>query len=341
MSATSSYGQHNPSAPSDVRAEFRALISECGVYELSSRAKIRLTGSDCVRWLNGMVTNNIRDLAPDHGVYAFLLNPQGHIQADIYAYHRGESLLLDAGQSQLKKLLEIFDHYIIMDDVEVADVSQELASFGITGPMSPAVLASAGIEAPVLQPLQSADLSWNGTDLTVIRSDNPLLDSYELWLAPSQAGPLRQALVKAGASPVGSNALELLRIASGIPLLGTDIRERDLPQETEQARALNFHKGCYIGQEIVERIRSRGAVHRKFTGFLIDGPLPRPGVTIQADDKNIGEITSVASLPLANGERKFALGYLRREAATPGKEFQAGGSKVIVTNLPFVEALEQ
>ena len=108
MSATSSYGQQNPSAPSDVRAEFRALISECGVYELSSRAKVKLTGSDRVRWLNGMVTNNIRDLASGHGVYAFLLNPQGHIQADIYAYHRRESLLLDADKTQLNKLLEIF-----------------------------------------------------------------------------------------------------------------------------------------------------------------------------------------------------------------------------------------
>ena len=104
----------------DVRAEFQALVAAAGVYELSARAKVSLTGSDRVRWLNGMVTNNIRDLAPGHGVYAFLLNPQGHILGDLYAYNRGESLLVDTDRSQLEKILAVFDKYIIMDDVEVA-----------------------------------------------------------------------------------------------------------------------------------------------------------------------------------------------------------------------------
>ena len=98
--------------------------------------QVSLTGSDRVRWLNGMVTNNIRDLAPGHGVYAFLLNPQGHILGDLYAYNRGESLLVDTDQSQLEKILAVFDKYIIMDDVEVADISDRQASFGIAGPKS-------------------------------------------------------------------------------------------------------------------------------------------------------------------------------------------------------------
>ena len=110
-SATADFG--------DVRSEFQALVAAAGVYELSARAKVSLTGSDRVRWLNGMVTNNIRDLAPGQGVYAFLLNPQGHILGDLYAYNRGESLLVDTDQSQLEKILAVFDKYIIMDDVEV------------------------------------------------------------------------------------------------------------------------------------------------------------------------------------------------------------------------------
>src|ERR1700730_8269796 len=101
----------------DPQAEFTALRSGCGVYDLGFRAKISLTGGDRVRWLNGMVTNNIRDLAMNHGVYAFLLNPQGRILGDLYAYHRGGSIWLDTDQSQLEKLLAIFDKYIIMDDV--------------------------------------------------------------------------------------------------------------------------------------------------------------------------------------------------------------------------------
>jgi aminomethyltransferase len=129
----------------------------------------------------------------------------------------------------------------------------------------------------------------------------------------------------------------MLRVAAGIPRYGQDIRERDLPQETEQQRAVHFSKGCYIGQEIVERIRSRGNVHRKFTGFEVQGALPSLGTKIQSDGRDIGEITSVASLPLAGGERPVALGYIRREIATPGKQFQVGNTQLSVAALPFPE----
>ena len=159
--------------------------------------------------------------------------------------------------------------------------------------------------------------------------------SYEIWLAPENAKQVWEALVNTGAKPVGTTALDLYRVALGIPKYGQDIRERDLPQETEQTGALHFSKGCYIGQEIVERIRSRGNVRRKFTGFLIDGPLPAAGTKIQSAGKDVGEITSSASLPGAAGERAVALGYLRREAAMPDKELQAGNARATVTQLPF------
>src|SRR6476469_7246278 len=126
----------------DTRSEFRALVEAAGVYELGARAKVSLTGSDRVRCLNGMVTNNIRDLAPGHGAYAFLLNPQGHILGDLYAYNRGESLLIDTDRSQLEKILAVFDKYIIMDDVEVA--GEKLAAIGITGTKSQETLQAAG-----------------------------------------------------------------------------------------------------------------------------------------------------------------------------------------------------
>ena len=126
------------------------------------------------------------------------------------------------------------------------------------------------------------------------------------------------------------------RIAAGIPRYGHDIRERDLPQETEQHQALDFSKGCYVGQEIVERIRSRGQVHRKFTGFLLQEAAAAPGTKLQADGKDVGELTSVASLPQTNGARKtIALGYVRREIGKAGKVLQAGSTAVTVTELPF------
>src|ERR1700680_4044077 len=135
-----------------VRTEFGALLSGCGIYDLSARAKIALTGGDRVRWLNGMVTNNNRDLAVGRGVYAFLLNPQGRILGDLYAYNRGNSITVDADQAQSEKLLATFDHYIIMDDVEVSKIS-ELTAIGIAGPKARQALHAAGFEIPELEPL--------------------------------------------------------------------------------------------------------------------------------------------------------------------------------------------
>jgi folate-binding protein YgfZ len=343
MTSTAIHG--NPVFPAadfgSVRAEFEALASRCGVYDLSARAKIALTGGDRVRWLNGMVTNNIRDLMPGRGVYAFLLNPQGHILGDLYAYNRGDSLMMDTDQSQSEKLLSTFDHYIIMDDVEVANLSDKLTAVGIAGPKAGEVLRAAGFEIPHLEPLEFADVTGQSGPASLVRGDNASVESYELWLAPEQVTPLRNALIRAGAIPAGASALELLRVAAGTPRYGQDIRERDLPQETGQQRALHFSKGCYIGQEIVERIRSRGNVHRKFTGFRVQGALPAVGTKIQADGREVGEITSVASLPLAEGEHSIALGYIRREIATPDREFQVEGSRLSVAALPFSEIIQR
>jgi folate-binding protein YgfZ len=317
----------------DVALEFRALLTGCGVYDLRGRVRIVLSGSDRVRWLNGMTTNNVRDLAAGHGVYAFVLNPQGHIQGDLFAFQRGEHILVDIDGELREKILAHFDHYIIADDVEVADVSSKVAAIGLRGPQSLEVLNRAGIVPPELQPLELADLVWNGLGITLLRGEDAA-SSWQIWTGAENFAKLWEALVTAGARPAGSEALELFRIAKGIPRYGVDIRERDLPQETRQDRALHFAKGCYIGQEIVERIRSRGAVHRVFSGFFVEGPLAAPGAKIQADGKDVGEITSAASLPLADGPRSVALGYIRREALT-GKNLSAGNARVTVSEVPF------
>jgi folate-binding protein YgfZ len=324
----------------NVTDEFAALRSTCGIYILEGRSRIQLTGNDRVRWLNGMITNNVRDLAIGHGVDAFLLNPQGHILGDLTAYNRGESLLVETEQAQVEKILATFDHYIIMDDVEVANISEKLATIGLTGPNAESVLKAAGVEVSQLNPLQIADLSWQQITVNIIRGESASYPSYELWVAPDRAAPLREALQGAGASSVGRDALELYRIALGVPRYGQDIRERDLPQETEQQRALNFNKGCYVGQEIVERIRSRGSVHRKFTGFKLAGAVPVPGTKIQMQVKDVGEITSSAVIPAPNGDQAVALGYIRREIGIPGKEVEIASSTAVVTELPFHDLLK-
>ncbi len=333
-------GATTPARFGDPQAESAALRSRCGVHDLGFRAKISLTGGDRVRWLNGMVTNNIRDLAVGQGVYAFLLNPQGHILGDLYAYNRGESIAVDTDSGQAEKILATFDHYIIMDDVEVTNLSEQLTALGIAGPKSRDVLAAAGFTIPEMRALQMQSVMWHGIDCTLVRGEDAEHLSYEIWLAPDSVRQLWNALLAAGAAPVGSEALELHRIVSGIPRYGVDIRERDLPQETEQARALNFNKGCYVGQEIVERIRSRGAVHRKFTGFLAEGTEPVvTGTKIVAGEKEVGEITSAASLQLIGGNKIVALGYIRREAGVPGREVTIGTVKATVVQLPVTDSL--
>ena len=317
----------------DPAAEFEQLRGGVGLYDLAWRGKIVLTGGDRVRWMNGMVTNNIKDLPPGAGNYNFLLNAQGRIQADLYVYNRGEYLLADSDRAQVPRLLEIFDKYIIADDVEVADASDKLTGIAVQGPQAREVLTSAGLPCADPQPLQVVDATWQGFGVSITRMASEVAETFEIWLAPANAQAAWKALSAAGANPVGTEAVEMFRVAAGIPRYGLDIRERDLPQETEQNQALNYRKGCYIGQEIVERIHSRGAVHRKFTGFVVEGAQPQPGTKIVAGEKEIGEITS--ALPV--GRQVLALGYIRREAATPGAEVQVNGSRARVATLPFKE----
>ena len=314
----------------EIRKEFQALTSGCGVFKLD-RAHIALTGADRVRWLNGMVTNNIRDLAVGQGIYAFLLNPQGKIQADLYAFNRGESIVVETESKQVETILQIFDRYIIMDEVEVENLAGQVAVFGVVGPKSAEIVSE---HAKEMQPLQVAKTQWNGFEFTVIRGDNPCVPNYEIWAEPQDAQQLWNALLER-APEIHEQTLEIFRLACGIPKFGVDIRQKDLPQETGQERALNFNKGCYVGQEIVERIRSRGAVHRMFTGFEVEGAIPSPGFRIQHEGKDMAELTSVAALPTAEGVRTVALGYGRRELMAPDQEYVTGETKVRVAALPF------
>ena len=323
--------ERDASAPSDSRLEMSALLAGCGVYKLD-RALISLTGRDRVRWLNGMVSNNVRDLAVGHGVYAYVLNAQGQIQGDLYIFNRGESLLLQIERAQVETLLPLLRRYIIMDKVEVEDLSEKLALVGLAGPKSAEVLGALGLGTD-LTPLQFTEKQWNGPQVTLVRGDNPCVPNHELWIAREHIESLLNALLAASAQEINEDALETLRILCGIPQIGKDIRERTLPQETGQDRALSFTKGCYIGQEIVERIRARGSVHRAFVGFEVEGPAPSAGTKVQYEGTDVGEITSIASAPLK--QKRLAIGYMRKDAMLPERTFAAGEATVRAVSLPF------
>jgi len=322
---------------SALQPEFEALISGCGICVLEE-AHISLAGRDRERWLNGMITNNVRDLQPGHGVYAFVLNPQGHIQGDLYVFQQGERFVVETERPQLDTLIALFRRYIIMDQVELEDWTDKFTTIGVVGPKARETLARISWNTE-LDPLEFGQLSWDGGEVRVVHGDNASVPSYRLWVRQDQVDNIWQALERAGGLRVHSDALEALRVASGIPKFGQDIRNRDLPQETGQQRALNFNKGCYIGQEIVERIRSRGAVHRTFIGFELEGASPAAGTKILNDGKEVGEITSIVSIPTAAGEQTIAVGYLRKEFAAGDKEVTAATSRVKPRGLPFSEFL--
>ena len=328
-------GVETASVFNDVEREFRELSSGGAVYDLGWRAKLAITGEDRIRWLNGMVTNNIKDLPADHGNYNFVLNPQGRILGDLYAYNRGDFILVDTERSQVESLLKLFVHYIIMDDVEVSDKSNTLTAIGVQGRRAAEVLARMGIVEHDLKPMEVVDVSWNGIVITLGRMASTDFKTYEIWVSSPNVAQLWTALIAAGAVPVGTEALEKFRVMIGFPKYGTDIRDRDLPQETEQTHALNFTKGCYVGQEIVERIRSRGNVHKTFHGFLLEGDLPSRGAKLEADGKEVGEITSVNRLPTNDGDRSVALGYIRREALERGAKIVYSGGEAKPVEVPF------
>ncbi|HSE47775.1 MAG TPA: glycine cleavage T C-terminal barrel domain-containing protein, partial [Terriglobales bacterium] len=213
----------------------------------------------------------------------------------------------------------------------VHDAKSELSAVGVAGPQAPEVLKRLGLIIPS-ETLAICDQPWQGEDVSTIRMDARAA-AFEIWLSPAQAPASWKSALAAGATPVGFETRELARVAAGIPRFGVDIREKDLPQETAQDRALNFNKGCYLGQEIVERIHARGAVHRSLTGFEIEQGAPAPGVKVTAAGREVGQLTSVAQLP--NGRRTLALGYLRREAAKPGTEVEIEGARAKVSTLPF------
>lgn len=326
-----------PARFSDIASEFRTLTTACGIYDLGWRAKVKVTGSHRHRWFNGMVTNNIKDLPVSHGNYSFLLNPQGRIQGDLYTYNRGDHLLIDTDYSQLEGMLKLLRRYIIMDDVQLTDVSEKISAIGVQGPKSREMLQQADITVPELDHMQVADLACNSVQVSLIRTADNDVERYELWAPIENIAKLWDTLIQVGATPVGAEALEQFRVLTGVPRYGVDIRERDLPQETEQSHALNFTKGCYIGQEIVERIRSRGSVHRSLRGFSFAGEVPAPGVKLQADGKEVGEITSVARVPTVNGgsERVLGLGYIRKEALEGGAKIQYAGGEAQPETIPF------
>jgi folate-binding protein YgfZ len=320
----------------DLAAQLSALLTGVAVAQLTDRAFLRISGSDAQRWLNGMVTNDIQALEPGDGKYNFLLNAQGRILGDCIIY-RDETVekpefFLQTDKTQVDTIHQHLDKFIIMDDVELADISESHQVIVLAGPLAEPLLRQVALAIPKsnLRLLESTH---------VMHGRAPLVPRIEIWSDPANSSELIDHLTAATATPVSVEALEYLRILEGTPRYGIDIRNtptaHDLPQETAQTRALHFSKGCYLGQEIVERIRSRGNVHRTFSGFELHGMLPAPRTALTAEGKSVGELTSVASIPISDHPVQLALGYVRREALDRKLPLEYPGGTATPIALPF------
>jgi aminomethyltransferase len=276
----------------------------------------------------------VRDLAPGEGNYNFLLNAQGRIQGDCTIFRDPNAdpveYLIETDVAQIPAIQPLLEHFIIMDDVELSTVS-DLSGIFVAGPLAPSVVMGLGTANEKAAPCSSApgapqSLSlkqtlYGGAPVQLIQAHGPLVPRFEIWSDPGTIASMQDELQNAHVRTATSTDIEALRILEGTPKYGIDIRHTDLPQETGQTRALHFNKGCYLGQEIVERIRSRGKVHRTFMSFSINGEQPQVPAKLELDGKAAGELTSAVDF---HGNR-YALGYVRREFLVPGAQFTYPG----------------
>jgi folate-binding protein YgfZ len=325
-------------------AETEALLFGAALHDLGWLRRVAVRGEDSFRWLSGMVTNEVETLPAQGGAYNFLLNAQGRIQGDAYVWRDGDALEIEVTAAQFETLLAHLDRFIIMDDVELAPIHGQSA-LGLTGPRAETVLKQAGLSAPG-DLLSHAGGSIAGIPVRIYRGYGTIVPHYALWAEAGQIPALWKALREAGGAPVGSSSLETLRMIEGIPAYGVDIESRDLPQETSQLRAIHFSKGCYLGQEIVERIRSRGQVHRHLRALELfpegNAGIPASGTELRrkgetTDAKPAGALTSIAALQLAGARRIFAIAMIRAEAETGSQPlvFPSGTARILNTPPQF------
>jgi aminomethyltransferase len=348
-------------------AETAAALDSAVVHDLGWQQRVAVTGEDRMRWLNGMVTNNVAGLsaqAPDTpiagtGNYNFILNAQGRIQGDCRLWRMQcdgqDQLELELAANQFARLMAHLEHFIIMDDVELTPLAGWTA-LGLTGPKAATVLQSATVlpsagpnpsdsaaippgtaqlahlrATPASPTPGSATPASQAIRVLIRRQIGRQANHFALWCRDQDASAAWLALQSAGATAIGAETIERLRIIEGIPAFGVDFADSTLPQEAGIDEALHFTKGCYLGQEIVERIRSRGQVHRQLRAlelFPAQQP-PTPGQELSgADQKPAGKLTSVTHIQRNGATRWFALAMLRTTAAVGEWTYPGGKAQM-------------
>jgi aminomethyltransferase len=332
------HGALVPSLFTDPVAEHQAVREASGLLDFSFRGKFVMKGRDHAKFLHRMVSNDIKRLAPGKGTYATLLTPQGHILVDMRLYCAEDRFFVDTDADLRHKALGGLKRYVIADQVEFEPL--ELYALSFQGPRSrPLLEKTLHISLPAMQEFDHFATNYAGFPVRVVCASSTGEEGYEVWTGakglPAIWGAACGQAPTYGMLPCGTRALETLRIEAGIPRYGQELGEDTIPNEAGLWNALSFDKGCYVGQEIVERARSRGHVNWKLMGLVVESETP-PAASekLTRDGKEIGEITSSCVSPTLG--KTIALAYLRREVSEPGTKLAfPSGALAEVAALPF------
>jgi folate-binding protein YgfZ len=343
------HGVALPDVFSAFAEEYRAAREAVAIFDTNWHTIVELTGPDRVRYLNAIVSNDVKTLSEGRGTLALLLNPQGHILAELEIYALQEKLLVLSHASVRERTVTTLDKFIIMDDVTLRDVTEQFGSFAVEGPRSGTVIAEAcGLALEGFSEHAIAEVKIDGVACHLIRHSHFGLSGAEIIAPREHLGllwkNLRASVVAQHGAAIGMRAVNSLRLEAGIPWFPDDFNDTVIPHEAAlEATHISFTKGCYTGQEIVERVRSRGQVNRrrvqlKFSVAEAPAPLTRlyardaetqnaegkAATTPPSELKEVGIITSSAFSPAANAA--IGMAYVRREHNSPGAILDFNGS---------------
>ncbi len=307
----------------DAAAEFRNARETVALIDKNYRAYLSFTGPDRVRYLNAILTNNIKDLAAGHGIVSLLLNPQGHILAEIETYAFADRLLCVSYAMIRERLIEWLDKYIIMDDVTLTDETPRYGTLALEGPKAAALVKEvSGVDVTKFEELSLHGGTVGSVPCRIVKRSPGGVPGAEFLAEREKLPELWQILSDAArwheGGPMGYAALSATRLAQGVPWFGYDFGEKQIPHEAGlQDTHISYTKGCYTGQEIVERVRSRGQVNRQRVQLVFSGDVvPEPEAPLSLDGKEVGYVTRAART--WDPPRILGMGYARKEASAPG-----------------------
>jgi folate-binding protein YgfZ len=323
-----------------------AARTGCALVPLPPPGCIELTGADARKFLHGQCTQEVASTRPGEGGYAFLLDPRGRNLGDVRFVVRDDGILLLLDRDRAAATAARLERFVITADVRIADLGAAWSGVLLTGPRAHALLASLASAALPAAEHHAAQVRVLGHDLLVVADRVAGEDGFDLLVrgAPPAIELLGPTLVRAGATPLAAEALEVLRIEAGRPRFGVDLDETVLPEESGLgALAVSYSKGCYSGQEVVAKQKYLGRPRKLLAGFLLERAVALPATVLDAAGQEAGRLTSCALSPSLG--RFLGLGMLRAPAPEPGARLRARSGEdevgVEVALLPFVRPADR